>query len=40
VEREIANVARVSESPPSLEKLRELAGGIVEPYAAAWDQEW
>jgi hypothetical protein len=40
VEREIANVARVSEGPPSLEKLRELASGVVEPYAGAWDEEW
>lgn len=40
VEREIANIARVSERPPPLEKLRELADGVVEPYAGGWDMEW
>ncbi len=40
VEREIGNVARVSERPVPLENLRELAASIVEPYAGGWDMEW
>lgn len=40
VERELEHVARVCERPPPLDRLRELADGIVQPYAGGWDMEW